>query len=438
MTLLETLRNQAFWMMDRMKGSLIRKGLDTLERIEGGSLSEVEVESYQKEQVEKLLLHCQQTVSVYNEMKGLDLTAWPVVNKAILKEGGDKYLSSKFEKENLITMSTSGSTGTPFTCYQDFGKKKHVNAEVLFYNGMIDYKIGGRIIYFRSVVNEVAKSPLQQFMQNISLLDCQDLSDKGIAEKLQKIKELSSGCGAMILSYASTLDAFRKYFNKYGYKDAEGCNIHGVVSGSELLQDQTRKAIETAFNCKCVSRYANEENGFIGQDWTLNNVFIHNRANYLIEILKLTSNEPAQVGEVGRVVITDLYNYGMPMVRYDTGDVGAWHEVEVNGVKRKAIGSFGGRIVDMIFDCNGNQVSSHSITNNMWEFQGLKQFQFIQKAKASYLMKINTDNSIDEVKLQNVLRGVLGEDADIKIEYYNEIPVLASGKRRYIINEMKL
>ena len=437
MTLLEILRNQTFWMMDRLKGGLVFQGLNILERIEGGRLTEEEVAVYQQEQIEKLLRHCRQTVPAYKDIKDIDLKAWPIVNKAILKEGGVAYHSIIFNKNDLFTMATSGSTGTPFISYQDLGKKKHVNAEVLFYNGKIDYKIGKRIIYFRSVVNEVAKSPLQQFMQNIYLLDCQDLSDSGIVQKLRKIKKLSTGCGAMILSYSSTLDAFRKYFDKYGLKEAEGCNIYGIVAGSEMLHDVTRIAMEKAFNCKCVSRYANEENGFIGQDSVQPNIFIHNRANYFIEILKLTVDEPAAIGETGRVIITDLYNYAMPMVRYDTGYVAAWYEVVENGVKRKAIGSFGGRIVDMIFDCNGNLVSPHSITNKMWKVQNIKQFQFIQKTKTSFLMRINTENSIDEVSLLNVLHSIVGENAEIKIEYCHEIPVLASGKRRYIVNEMR-
>ena len=90
-----------------------------------------------------------------------------------------------------------------------------------------------------------------------------------------------------------------------------------------MLFDNTRMSLEQAFHCKCVSRYANEENGFLGQDYTKNNIFIPNRANYYIEILKLDSEESAELNEVGRIVVTDLYNYAMPMIRYDTGDFGA-------------------------------------------------------------------------------------------------------------------
>lgn len=333
-------------------------------------------------------------------------------------------------------MTTSGSTGTPFTAWQDSGKKRHVNAEVLHYNGKIGYKIGRRIIYFRSIVNEVSKSPLQQFMQNIYLIDCADLSDKKIKENLRQIRKLSRNGGAMILSYASTLDAFRKYFEKHGTEEAQGCNIYGIVSGSEMLQDITRDSLSEAFKCKVVSRYANEENGFLGQDEQTNNFFLHNRANYYIEILKLDSDEEAEPGEVGRIVVTDLFNYAMPMVRYDTGDVGAWQEITVNGVKRKAIGKFGGRKVDMIFDCEGNQISPHSITNGMWCFTDIQQYQFIQKGPAEYLLKITTDKDIDTNKLLALYKGILGAKADIKLEICDDIPVLASGKRRYIVNEM--
>ena len=366
MSPLELLRGKAFWLLDAIKGGKIRKYYDLLSAIEGkDGIPSLELQEYHKTHIKELLEHCVKSVPAYSGLKPDSIESWPVVNKMFFKEGGEKYLSTAFDKEGLIPMSTSGSTGTPFTCWQNPDKKRHVNAEVLFYNGRIGFEIGRKIIYFRSIVSEVSKSRLQQFMQNIDLIDCTDLSDEGIREKLAQIKKLSKNGGAMILSYASTLDAFCKYFSRHGIDEARECNIYGVVSGSEMLKDSTRDAISRAFNCKVVSRYANEENGFIGQDGVENNVFVHNRANYYIEILKFDSDKPTDDGEIGRIVITDLFNYSMPMVRYDTGDVGAWQEISVNGIKRKAIGKFGGRRVDMIFDSKGNVISPHAITNFM-------------------------------------------------------------------------
>lgn len=369
-------------------------------------------------------------------MTSTNLSDWPVINKNELRENKESHLSSLYKEEELISMSTSGSTGTPFSCLQDVNKKKKVNAEVIYYSGKTGYKIGQRIIYIRSLVKKVAKSPLQQFLSNIYQLNSKDLSDKGIEELLFQIKKLSSGSGAMILSYASTLDAFRRYFDKHGFDAVKDCKIFGIISGSEMLYDVTRESMEHAFGCKCFSRYSNEENGILGQDEVENNVFLDNRASYIVEILKFDSDEPASIGEVGRVVVTDLHNYAMPMVRYDTGDAGAWVEVMYKNQKRTAIGKFAGRAVDIVFDCEGNQISPHMVTNGMWKFEGISQFQFVQKTKNDYEMRVCAGSSYDEAELLDILHSIVGEKANIQIKSVDEIPILSSGKRRYIVNEM--
>lgn len=423
--------------MDALKGGQLKSALELLHRIEDGGMSEEEVEVYQQKQVHKLLCHAMATVPRCRSMHSKCLQDWPVTNKESYRCNYDASISSLFKKEDLIKMSTSGSTGTPFTCYQDSGKKRHVNAEVLYYNGKTGYNIGRRIIYLRSIVTEVAKSNLTQFAENIYLLDCKDLSDQGIESMLSFIRQHTQCDGAMLMGYSSSLDAFRRYFEKHGGESASGCKIYGVIAGSEMLQDATRNSLESAFGCKCFSRYSNEENGFLGQDGDENNVFLMNRANYVVEILKMDRDDPVEDGEIGRVVVTDLYNYAMPMIRYDTGDVGAWRHIEINGRKRTAIGSFGGRKVDMITDTKGSFISPHSITNLMWQFQEIRQFQLIQTGCRSYVLKINVNEPFaGNQQLRDSYLRVLGEDADFSIVYTDEIPVLSSGKRRYIVNEI--
>lgn len=437
MNFLERIRCVLFWTLDYVKGGKVHKALKLLNVYNSPFVDEEKLSKYHRLKLEQLLEHARNTVPYYQKINTSELKDWPVMNKMQYKGNYEAFLSTEFERNALVKMTTSGSTGTPFTCYQDNGKKRHVNAEVLYYNGWTGYSIGKRIIYLRSVVGEVAKSSVAQFAQNIYLLDCMDLSKEGIEQKLDFIKRYSANGGAMLMGYSSTLDAFRKYFDAYGYDKAAGCHIYGIVAGSEMLLDVTRNGLEKAFGCKCYSRYANEENGFLGQDGIENNTFVMNQANYVIEILKLDCDELAKVGEIGRVVITDLYNYAMPMIRYDTGDVGAWTYVNDSGEKRKAIGSFGGRKVDMVTDTKGNVISPHSITNLMWRFQNIEQFQFIQKTASQYVLKLNASGTFnDEQQIRDCYLNLFGRDADLLIEYVDEIPVLASGKRRYVVNEM--
>lgn len=436
MTLLEFCRNKAFWIMDGMRGGKVAKYLVNLEKCENSSVSEKKVASFQKKELQKLLNHSMKTVPYYQNMNSLVLKDWPVLTKSVIRNDYAAFRSNQFKDEELIHMSTSGSTGTPFESLQNYEKKKSVNAETLFYNGKTGFQIGRRIIYLRSVVAETQKSKIQQFFQNVYLLDCTDLSDKGIEKKLKFIKKYSKHCGAMMMGYSSTLDAFRMYFEKNGYDKAKGCNLYGVIGGSTMLYDETRAAMQKAFQCKCFSRYANEENGFLGQDEKKNNVFLMNRANYVTEILKMDSDEPTELEEIGRIVVTDLRNYAMPMIRYDTGDVGAW--VKYNDGERLAIGNFGGRSIDMIFNALGEPISPHSVSTAMWSFKSVKQYQFAQVGKAVYEMRLNTaGEKVNEDSLRKALCKIVGEQAHISLKYYDEIPVLASGKRRYIVNESR-
>ena len=386
--------------------------------------------------LETLLTHAKLTVPFYANQDSLDLRMWPVVNKIVIRENYEAFLSNRYDREKLIKMSTSGSTGTPFVCYQDVDKKKSVNAETLFYNGKIGYHIGRRIIYLCSVVSETQKSVLQQFSQNIFLIDCTDLSDDGIERKLRLIEKYSQNCGAMLMGYSSTLDVFRAYFERNGYDRDNNCKLYGVVGGSTMLYDETRASMEKAFRCKCVSRYANEENGFLGQDGIKNNVFLMNRADYYVELLRQDSDDYTSIGEIGRLVVTDLRNKAMPMIRYDTGDVGAWEEINTPHGTRLAVGSFGGRKVDMIFGADNQPISPHCISTAMWKYKTVEQYQFAQVGVGKYQMRINLNGrTLYEPDLVSDLKHIVGDKAEIEIVYVNEIPVLNSGKRRYIVNE---
>ena len=435
LTILEFMRNKAFWLLDYMRGGVIRKELKLLQDV--NSMLPTSLEKYRKQAIEELLDYAAEKTKFYARYKGLAFTDWPVISKRELKAATDDFLSSDFQKSDLIPMSTSGSTGTPLTVFHDRNKKKSVYAEVLYYNGKVGYQIGTKIIYLRSIVSEVSKSPLQQFTQNISLVDCNDLSNKGIEEKLALIATLTKHSKAVMMGYASTLDAFRDYFNRNGIAAAENCRLSGIISGSEMLFDETREVIEKAFHCICISRYANEEQGFLGQDGFKNNLFRTNCAHYYFEVLDFDRDEPVVEGNVGRLVVTDLKNYSMPLIRYDTGDIGRLITVNENGAEWQAIDEFGGRKVDMIFNASGDRISPHSITNAMWEFTDINQYQLIQNGPRTYTLKINTSPHFQrEEDLERIVLGILGSPAQLRIEHVSEIPVLNSGKRKYIVNEM--
>src|SRR5699024_10921938 len=280
--------------------------------------------------------------------------------------------------------------------YQNIEKKRRVNAETIFFNGKAGYSVGNQFIYLRSINIKSKKSKLQQWIQNQRLIDIDHLSDDDIKILLEQIESFTSKDSATLLSYASTYDALRDYFIKKGKSSVKKSRLNGIISTSEILFDETRDSMMKAFGCNVYSRYANMENGILGQDEPSHpNTFILNEANYYYEILDQQTDEPVKEGEIGRIVITDLYNYAMPMIRYDTGDVGTFTYIEVNGVQKKAITNFGGRMIDMIYDCYQNYVSPHKISVTFWNFPELNQFQFIQESEQKYRVLLNTDRRFE-------------------------------------------
>ena len=430
------LRNRFFWLLDAVKSGTIRKAYQELKFFDEADSRSEGLAEHQKTALQMLLQHAIDTTKFYEKIQSNRLSDFPIIDKNIIKNQQDDFMSNKYDRTKLFTMTTSGSTGMPFTCYQNIEKKRRVNAEVIYYSEKAGYSVGKKIIYLRAVTKENYKPKLYQWIQNETLLDICDLNDKRIEKLLRKIDRASRG-NSVILSYGSTLEAIKDYFRRKVITGLRINNVLGVISGADMLFDDTRDAISSVCQCHCFSRYSNQENGIIGQDDTENNVFILNEADYLVEILQMDKDIPAGEGEVGRIIITDLYNYAMPMIRYDTGDIGSITFIERGGVFKKAITNFGGRKVDMIFDCYGDLLSPHKISNNLWSFSEIQQYQFIQESKINYTLKINTQNRfVRQKEIEVLLEKLLGDKAVIKIEEVEEIPVLASGKRKYIINNM--
>ncbi len=436
MNFLASLRSHAFWLIDFVKGGKVKAAYERVKRIDLSNSDDDAVIQHINSAWEDLRDHACTTTPFYASYAHRSIKEFPVITKQDIRNAEENFFSSAFKREDLITMSTSGSTGTPFVCYQNGLKKRSVNAEVIYYSEKLGYSLGENLSYIRTVVKKNKKSSFKQFVQNQTLINCKSLGDEEIKTMLAKLASFYRRAPITVLAYASTYTAIKDYLARSGITKIENANVRGFISGSDMLFDQTREAISSAFgNVPVVSRYSNEENGVLGQDEGINNVFVINEANYIIEILDEDGNVLPD-GCRGRIVVTDLYNYAMPMIRYDTGDVGAITMVDIAGRKKRCISDFGGRRVDVIYDATGNPLSPHAITNAMWEFTDVTQFQLVQTDRSKYVLRLNADDSFSRVaELSAVIGAILGNGAELEIRRENEIPVLASGKRRYIVNE---
>ncbi len=303
-------------------------------------------------------------------------------------------------------------------------------ADLKVFGELCGYPSHERMVFFRVINSKLHRTPEIEEKENIYYIDSSDLGDEHLGQMISAVMEKQP---IIIFSYSSTLIELAKYSLKNGL-DPKSYPMKTVLTAGEGISEENRKMVEKAFGCPVYRRYSDMELGILGQDNKNGSSYSLNWGSYYFECLKIDKDEPAENGEAGRIVITDLFNKAFPLIRYDTGDLGIMEYSKDEMPKLKEIF---GRVRDCVYTLDGRLVSPAKIFVTMWETENVQQWQFIQEEQNYYVMRLNTSGIVDEEIIVNKFRNVLGEEANIVIEYVDEIPVQASNKRRAVICNYK-
>jgi len=425
----EWIRRVAFWGQDFLTGSNVRKHYVDIKNIMENDLNP-NVSKLHEVYLFDILKYATENVEFYQKFKEFNsIKSFPVINKNIIRNNFETFQSPDFLNGNVVTMQTSGSTGTPFVVRQDKNKRDRAYAEMIYFWGKAGYQVGMKYAFFRKL-NPYDR--LTAWARNVLVFDDRSLDEENF-DKFRKIIK-SDRKIKILLGLPSTLEDFGNYLLTCG-DTLEKHEINTIICYGEALPKTAHQKLKKIFNTNIVSLYSNQENGLLAVECVENKEFHVNSASFYIELLKMDSDDPVSIGESGRIVVTDLFNHAMPLIRYDTGDIGVWKKEAECGWSTQVFSSIQGQIIDIILDTKGNKKSSHMISVLLGPFDRLLQYQFIQEGEKQYVLKLNgAEGHYDDVTFINLIKGLLGEDADIVIEHVNEIPVLGSGKRKEVVN----
>jgi len=413
-------RKLLFTLSDAFRGSSIQKHYKEVRHA-------LDTPAIREQALKNLLAHASRQVPFYSKMPP-DIHVFPIVNKSTIRSNFPDFQAKNHAGKPRITMTTSGSTGTPFTVNQDLNKKARNHADTLYFGELAGYQLGNRLYYLKIWAKQKMASPWMYKLQNIVPVDVIDLDERSIHKLVQEME--SGNDRVSILGYVSALEHFIRYADKHSISRINS-NIVSVITMSEGLSAETKQRLEALFGCPVVSRYSNLENGIIAQQERNSDLFLVNTASYYVEVFHSERDELVSDGSMGRIVVTDLFNYAMPMIRYDTGDFGVLTQKD----GRTFLQAVEGRKLDLLYDTNGNLVSSYIMYKNMWQYTEIEQYQLIQTGLKSYEFRINCPDGFQrEHQLVDEFRTYLGSDADFQVVYVDEIPLLDSGKRRKTVN----
>src|SRR5699024_8140037 len=262
------MRKIGFNIVDSLKGGAIKKHVNDIS-YKMANYTEV----LNANDLNDILNHATTTTSYYKKYHDKPFNDYPILNKESLKRNYNEILSTNYSKNELVTTTTSGSYGTPFTYHLTASKKKRQTAEVLYFGQLANYDIGIKHAYPRVTK---AKSKFKLFLQNELLIDPTNMSEGWFEDTRNELKKGYK----IIIGYPSTISMIARYSLEKGdtHKDY---SINGIICMAEPLVEEDKKVMEKLFNCSVTNRYSTEEFGVIANSCSHGNLHINHATFYV-------------------------------------------------------------------------------------------------------------------------------------------------------------
>jgi phenylacetate-CoA ligase len=214
-------------------------------------------------------------------------------------------------------------------------------------------------------------------------------------------------------------------------------NFDSVITTAEVLLPGQRELLEKAFHARVFNRYGCREVSVIASECEYHQGMHVNAEALLLEIVS-DASVPASAG---KIVVTDLLNYNMPLIRYEIGDVGRWSERSECPCGRglPLLDDVQGRITDFLLLQGGQRISGPALTLTVADMPDVRQIQFLQKSLQAIILRVVPGKNYGphtEEELRRRLNLYLKGLTSLHVETVERITSERSGKYRFVINEV--
>lgn len=413
-------------------------------------VEKAELENIQLRRLQRLLQNAYINVPYYrrefdrvgfkpSQLKKIeDIVNIPLLSKnAVRKNVYFSLFSKNHNKSEMHRISTSGSTGEPFVCYADKFQLEMRFATTLRALEMSGWRFGDKQLRLWHQTlgmskTQATKERIDALFMRRHFIPAFEMSTNSMDNLMRVIERKKP---VLIDGYAESLNfiasATHRSFNH---------RPKALMSSAQQLTESTRAKIEQSFGAKVLDKYGSREfSGIAYQCLESENHHVQDES-YIVEIL--VDGRPALPGETGEIVVTDLNNFSMPLIRYRIGDMAIAVEQSPCpcGRSHKLIGQISGRTQALIFCNNGVWLPGTFFAHFFKDFDfAVKHYQVLQDSKESFKLLIVPNpqfNSQVEVHIIAQLRSYAGASQVIEIEIVNEIPLLKTGKRTPVVSKI--
>ena len=405
--------------------------------------SEDEIKSYQEEKLQKLIQHSYDNVPYYTELlKNLKLTPEdfnsledikkiPTISKEKIVENfnNGKIIAKNINRNKVIFGQSSGSTGLRTRYYIDknaYGYNLACNLRGWYWMG---YRLGDKII---KVSQNKRKSKLKVFQDYFdrTRLFANQYDDKNLNDFIGLMNDFAPN---FLRSYPDPLVFIANYLNNNSVKIP---SLKGINTTGNTLFLEVRNLVENTFNTKVFDSYSCEGGPNFFECPT--HEYYHCSSEYGIAEIINTQGEEVKKGEKGNLVVTNLHNYAVPFIRYESKDIVEKGDKCSCGRNHLTIKSILGRNNDIIITPGKQYLIAQTFTTYFKYFEIIEQFQVHQISKNELVFNLVIKgkwNKKIENRIISYWKDYTNNEMNISINILDHISLLQSDKRRFLVRD---
>jgi phenylacetate-CoA ligase len=412
-------------------------------------LSPREIGSRQFQRVQALLHHAYETAPFYRkswtavgaepgDVTGpAEFQTLPFLSKQDIQNSLKDLVSTNYGASDLIPDASGGSTGIPTNFYSDGINYYKKHSFIYRHDRWSGWDFGQRVGIIWGAQHEVQRSRafrerlLQKYLFRTMFLDAFSLSDARVVEF---IRILNTEKPAILLSYTNAMFLVARLVRQ---KNLEVHSPKGIIVSAETLTSEKRALIEAVFGCKVLNRYGSREVGMIASECMAQEGLHIASDNIYLEVIK--DGRSAKPGELGEIVVTDLLNYAMPLIRYRTGDIGAMSDKLCScGRGLPILKEVCGRSSDFFVTRSGKFIHGEYFTHLFYGIPAVKRFRITQESRDSVNVSVQPLGEIPPDELRRVVDEVkkVMEGAEVTLTAASEVESVPSGKFMFTVSRV--
>ncbi len=414
--------------------------LGRTERLSASELAELQLRL-----LKRLIRHSYDTVPYYRRVMDdrrisvsdirtlADIERFPILMKKDVLEAGTALVSNRRCKRFMSVGRTGGTTGTPLSLPRDYFS---VGNEHAFVRRQWDWAGIGLLDRTAYLSGRVAVDPTQTrgpfhaydpFMREL-VLSTYHLTEKTALDYVAAIREYRVRA---IVGYPSPIAFLAKVCRASGVK----VGLRAVLTTSETLTDVMREDMTAAFDCPVFDFYGAAERVCY--------IYTCERGSYhVIPEYGYTEFIPLEHSENGecRVVATGFWNFAMPLIRYDLGDVVVPADDRCPcGRAFPVVKSIAGRTGDVVRMSSGLQLGPTLMARVTKGANNVLEMQIVQDRLDHIVIRFVPNSEFTErdfADFQSHVAHYMPSELQISYERTGRIDRTQSGKTKFIVSKM--